>query len=596
MKPEPNETEQEFVRRYITSDLGKNVYPDLEERTRHAIGLYAVTQGAEIPQDLEVAIKEGIEITPEISDVFVIGEDGVESSKSLKVSLVPFPTGEREKYHGANILEVAKSVVDVTTQDQTEVNRGYQLDGANLIEPPYPPELMSAFLEVDETHFRCCRAKSTDAVGRHFRIEPAVRRKSQVDSKIGADVDNEISAIEDFIEDCNDIIGFDGVLERASMDYEAIGWAAIEVIRSLDKKVRYIQHIPATRIRPLKGWAGFAEVRPDGQLTYYQVFGQKVLSPTEKDIFNPSRNAIYNPRYDGSIEDAEWNFIDRQTGQPTNAASKAANEVIWIPKHHPSTIYYGYTDILSALGSVLINVSIRDFSMQFFSHNTVPRMAVIIEGAKLAPDVKSMITNYFSEEIRGKAHKTLVIPVPAAGRDVRVRFERLGTDVKEGWFQDTRKNNAQNIMTAHGVSPAIIGINEAASLGSGKGLSQAELYKDRIVTPSQSRWARVLNRLFRFGLGVTKAKLRFTPLDIRDIESEMNTLKGYNEKGAISINEMRERAGLGDPIPGGDKFTILTGQGLMDVSSDEMTTTLEKTLPTDTFAIDYQDEEVDVEV
>ena len=124
---------------------------------------------------------------------------------------------------------------------------------------------------------------------------------------------------------------------------------------------------------------------------------------------------------------------------------------------------------------------------------------------------------------------------------------------QEGSFQDVRRNNQQGILTAHGVSPAIIGINETASLGSGKGLSQAEIYKDRIVTPMQSKWERFLNKLFRLGLGATRVGIKFSRLDIRDLELEKDVLSGYFDRGLLTANEVRRSAGLGDAYDGGDR-------------------------------------------
>ena len=364
------------------------------------------------------------------------------------------------------------------------------------------------------------------------------------------------------------------------MDYEAVGWAAIEVIRSADMRVRRIAHVPATRMRVMKGWKGFVEIvdaagdvtgmgMTGGRLVYYQPFGEKVRS---KDIDPLTKEPMeYDPKVHGEIDPQklQWNLIDRMTGLPTDDLSKAANEIIWVPRHHSNTIYYGYTDVVPALGWLLANIHIRDYMLQFFEHNTVPRYAVIIEGARLAEPVKKAITSYFSTHVKGQAHKTLIIPIPAMRGEVNVRFEKLDADTKEGSFQETKKNNAQSIMTAHGVSPAIIGIAESSELGSGKGLSQAEIYKDRIVTPSQRYWARKLNRLFRTGLGVQLIALKFNPLDIRDMKAEQEVLTGYQAKGALTINQVRKRGGLGPPLPGGDRAFIETSAGIMFV--DEMT-------------------------
>lgn len=611
----------------------------------------------DILQEYAVEPPEDPNDQPVIEEIFITDDDQAVSTKDLLHQML------QKSMRGFNAeritqdmslaraqLEVAKTAKG-TTQSLAELGSSRftsDLSGVQLVEPPYPPELLATFFEVCDIHFRCVRTKVTDSVGRDFEILPRVTVKPDEPGKkalapgSGSDpqpdtfpgpssadtsprngsngkdvapktgrartliqkianmagsrlrpqtsriqdvsqeaVEEEVRIVEDFIEDANDTLGFEGVLDRAAMDYEAIGWAAIEVIRSADKQVRRISHIPAVRMRVMKGWRGFVEIVDSagkglngaglegGRAVYYQPFGEKVRAKVVDPLTGEPQE--YDPRKHGPIDPQklEWNLIDRETGKPTKDLKKAANEVIWIPRHHINTIYYGYTDVVPALGWLLANVHIRDYLLQFFEHNTVPRYAIIIEGARLSEPVKKAITSYFGTHVKGKAHKTLIIPIPAMRGEVRVRFERLDADAQEGSFQDTKKNNSQSIMTAHGVSPAIIGIAEAANLGSGKGLSQAEIYKDRIVTPSQRYWARKLNRLFKTGLGVQLVALKFNPLDIRDMEAEMKVLTGYMGTGNLTINQVRKKAGLGPPIPGGDRAFIILPTGIMFV--DEMT-------------------------
>lgn len=538
-----------------------------------------------------------------IEEVFITGDDDdrMVSAKSIAVEMLNqsmrgfAPDKIHKEVANSSLLEVAKSIIEGSTQNDSEVGSvGTVSEGLSeqlIVEPPYPPELLSSFLEVDETHFRCVKAKQIDSVGREFTLKPMQTSDgmpfdaSDVKDEEKNQIADEIKAIRAFIMDANDIIGFNGVNQRVAMDYEGIGWGAYEVIRSVDMKVRKLAHIPASRIRVLRGWHGFVErvggtpgtVGGSGTFTYYQMFGRKVVSKDRKDPIS-GKGEPYNPLLDGELTpgNLEWDLVDRSNGKPTNSFAKSANEVIWVPKHHSNTIYYGFSDIVPALGSVLANVHIRDFLLQFFEHNTVPRYAIIIEGAKLATGVQEAIMKYFSAQVKGKAHKTLIIPVPSMRGEVKVRFEKLAADTTEGSFQETRKNNAQSILTAHGVSPAIIGIADAANLGSGKGLSQAEIYKDRIITPSQRRFEEVLNKLFMLGLGVQMVALKFKPLDIRDLKAEMEVFAGYLEKGAITLNEVRQLAGLGDPLEGGNRPFILTKQGirfideLSEATSEEM--------------------------
>jgi len=505
-----------------------------------------------------------------VDQAFIVGEEAISTLDIAKSSLAHSMLGfDASKIHhetdNSGLLDVSKSIKE-STQSLDEI--GQQALGlTQVVEPPYSPELLSSFLEVDETHYRSVQTKVSDSIGRDYALRSIlpITAKDESGTFSQEEVDIESSLVESYISRCNDILGFRGVLHRAAMDFEAVGWAALEVIRSRDMRINKLDHIPASRVRVLRGWRGFVEAVGGGKVVYYQNFGEKVVSRRGES------SSFYDPAKDGTIPSThlEWNFIDRNSGETTRDFSKAANEVLWIPKHHSNTIYYGYSDVISSLGSILANVHIRDYLLQFFDHNTIPRYAIIIKGARASPDVLKAITEYFSTHIKGRAHKTLVIPIPTTRGTVEVTFEKLGSDSEEGSFQETRKNNAQAIMTSHGVSPAIIGVQDAANLGSGKGLSQAEIYKDRIIAPLQQYWARVLSRLFRLGLGVTKVVIAFDPLDIRDKEAEMRRYTQYLDRGVLNINQVLKLTGLGNPIPGGDRNFIRLSKGIVFIDELE---------------------------
>jgi capsid portal protein len=348
------------------------------------------------------------------------------------------------------------------------------------------------------------------------------------------------------------------------MDHEAIGWAGLEIIRNFGGDIVRIEHIPATRIRVLDAWRGFIEIRcqDSNEYTFYQVFGDK-YKVEEDNPFVPGEKVLvpYDPKKHKPSQKVA-NFVDRDTGEPTEDISKAANEILYFPRHHSNTVYYGYSDSISAVGAIIANSYIKDYQHQFWEHNTIPRYAVIIKGAKVDDDFMKMVSEYFQSHVKGANHKTLIMALGAqAGRNIEVEFKALDVQNKEADFLKTRESNAQQIMTAHGVSPAILGIVNASELGSGKGLSQAEIYKDRVVTPLQEYWAEKLNYLFSQGLGVIFAKLKFDPLDIRDRLNEMTVLTGYSDRGAMTINEVRRQANLGPPLPGGDVAFIRVREG-----------------------------------
>lgn len=494
-----------------------------------------------------------------------------------------------------NKVLIAKSISGSKVSEE-ELTRGcgglssYNIDGdiKNLvISPPYSPTLLSEFFEGQETNSRCIITKTTDSVGRGFQILPTVpivEEDSDSDIKVDITIDSpencffpkgsitqkefdvDQDALQVFLEDCNDIDGFEGTLELAAMDYEAIGWGAIEVIRSRDMKVARINHVPASTIEALKGWRGFVEDRTNGaeDYRYYQPFGHKVVVSEEDPITGINEKIPYDPKKHGTLEASNdklsWNLKDCDTGEDTEDFAKAATEIIWIRNRHSNTKYYGYSDVVPALGAVLGNMQIRKYFLNFFSHSAVPRYAIIVEGGKLSQPVMKSIAEYFNSEVKQNHYATLIVNVPSVRGEVKLRFERLDAGQKEGDFLKTEASNDQSIMVAHGVSAAIIGITEASELGSGKGLSQAEIYKDRIIVPRQKIWARVVNHIIRYGLGLCLVKLEFNPLDIRDEEARMRIATQYSDRGATTINEMRKEQGK-EPMTGGDRLFIKTRAG-----------------------------------
>lgn len=463
--------------------------------------------------------------------------------------------------------EYAESNSD--TSENSTLN-GLEEDAEDIVDPPIEPDILSLLIKVDEVHKRCCDCKVTDSILREYHLLPKDTITEETSEEEKTLIAEQTKEIRTFIEECSFDDGFEGVLRKGGIDLESIGWCAIEVIRSLDMKIKKLFHIPAERVRVLLGRKGYVELCANDEITYYQRFGEKVKSKTR---FNPvtRKRENYSPTLDGELseETCEWNFINKENGLKTSSFRKSANEILFLRKHHPSTIHYGLPDIIPAIPYIFGNIHIRDFFLQFFENNAVPQYAVIIEGGKLSTDVKNTIQKFFTQDIKGNAHKTLILPVPSTSGEVRVKFEKLSADEKEGSFQQTKNNNQTSIMTAHGVSPAIIGINETASLGSGKGLSQAENYKNRITVPSQLYWARELNKLFKLGLGIDKVIIEFEPLDIRDMKEEMEMFTKYLTSGVMTINEVRKFAKLGDPIVGGDRAFIALGSDIFFV--DDMT-------------------------
>ncbi len=530
---------------------------------------------------------------PELTCYIVGDEDnpGIATGASVLRSIFDKVTmkgysNDRIVQESSDLADIQKSIAGSAQESTLSRERmALPLNQLKVVEPPFPPELLKLFSRTDETNFRCIAAKAQDAVGRPWSLEaeksnnltPDIYDKEDLsDPERLKKVAAEILEASTFFKNCNSLFKLEGVLLKAALDLESIGWAAIEVIRSADLKVHSIDYAPADRFKVLEGWKGFVEGTESGTKTYYQPFGHKVVSKKRIDP-NTLKPYPYSAELDGelTLNNAQFSLIDSKTGEPTSSFQNSANEIIWIVKHHPSTLYYGMSETVPILPKILINMNINQYSLQFFEHNTVPRYAVIIKGAKLSEEVKNAILTYFQTEVKGRAHKTMILPLPTGKGEVSVEFKKLDADSQDGWFRESYKDNADSIRISHGVTAAVVGQSESASLGSGKGMSQAEIYKDRVAIPNQDRWASELVNLLRLGRGLTLVQVKFAELDTRDHETKMREFTGYLDRGVVSINQVRAACSLGGPIKGGNRPFIKVGNSLVFIDElEDMKSTL----------------------
>ena len=502
-------------------------------------------------------------------------------------------------------LREQKKSFEYSTQDQDEIGfkgilqrRDPIVIRDSVVPHPYCASSVLKLTEIDEHHHSIVDTKVEDTVGRKYSIKskyPIVTSEDKENNHGFAisqeEFREECVIAENFLDDVNKTLTFKQILKKVFMDKEGIGWGAFEVIRSLDGKVAKLNHIPAARIKVLKGWKGFVEEHGHGigDYTYYQPFGEKVGVIAESPIDGSEMFQHYNPTLHGELKvgsqtpDGElvFNLRDRKTGEPLkiakgglsptdlqNIKENAANEILYVPKDTNLSVYYGYSDAIPVLTNIAINSLIKDYQHQFFEHNAVPRYAVVIKGAKVDEQFQQYIHEYFETDIRNKAHKTLIITLSGVGnKNISVDFVKIASDRKEADFLETKKSNRDSILQAAKIPPAVLGISENASLGSGRGDAQHQLWRARFVEPAQGTAEDVINKLLKLGLGLTKVGISFDPYEIRDRVSQSVTLNNYASMGAMTINEVRQEIGLSS-IEGGDiAFVRVKNTSLVRVNS-----------------------------
>lgn len=102
--------------------------------------------------------------------------------------------------------------------------------------------------------------------------------------------------------------------------------------------------------------------------------------------------------HDGFVQIREGLRRDfRTVGSPPRAdqeSGQVQNEILHLYKYTPQSSYYGVPDIIPALASMLGDRAACEFNLDYFEHNAVPRLAIIVEGAQLSEGLLAQIQHY----------------------------------------------------------------------------------------------------------------------------------------------------------------------------------------------------------
>jgi PBSX family phage portal protein len=295
---------------------------------------------------------------------------------------------------------------------------------------------------------------------------------------------------------------FTEVMRAVWTDVECLGNGYLELTRNSLGAVDGFYHVPGTTVRVMADRSGFVQIR-DGRKRYFRGLGKPEV-------------------------------VDPESGLP-------ANEMMHFSKYTPQSSYYGVPDIIPAVPAVVGDKAARDYNIDFFTHNAVPRMAIIVEGGQLSEPVVGQLRQFMESEIKGQGHKTLLLETP--GSDAKVRLEKLtvgGTD--EAGFLEYRKANRDEVLLVHRVPPSKVTVVENANLANSK--DQDKTFREQVVRPEQRRVEYKFNRLIREQMNISGWEFRFKEMDLDEEREKAEVDAIYAGIGVLSAEEIRERLGV----------------------------------------------------
>ena len=415
----------------------------------------------------------------------------------------PAGGGSRDQY-GVYITDGAADVHDV--HPALLGSGGYHgvvggtmavMDGVEVLQPVYDLVAVQNYLTCNAWHYAAVKAKATASTELGYTW---VYDKKNQDG-IVSDNTTILTAFEDRIYERNhkDLAT---ILRDQAMDYFSTGNQAIEIAYTMGGMVDCLYAVPAITIFRHPVYPVAVQALPD-----YEKWSSIL------DLNSPARNSLdvkaIMPLFMSGLDrnDLMRLFPDANHDIMTN------NELVHVTNSLISTDpFYGVADILPALSAMMGDNAANDYNWQFFENNAIPRYAVTVAGGRrISEGIVEQIQDFFNKEIQGRAHRTIVIPLP---HDMTATFQALDATQNDASFIQFKKLNREEIAAVHSIPPSEIGLWESANKANSS--QQARNYFRKVIQPYQAKVEAMMNRIIQHGLGLSGVRFKFKNVEYTD--------------------------------------------------------------------------------
>lgn len=429
---------------------------------------------------------------------------------------------------GAGVLEKYAIKADMDAEGSKQIMSDGWDYGNTLLEPLYDPEQLAELLELNTYHAQCCDVVAEDVGGKGWTINPVTDvNGTKADKKRLTDFFNNIKKP-----------SINKLLYLRNYDRRSMGYGVLEVIREGKSKsdITNLSHIPAQHLRRHNDGVRVKQMVA-GKTVWFIIFGKNVDAKGKPYDVHCDSGDIY-----------PYNSLRPE---------QRANELLWSMDYTPKSKYYGLAKIVPAIRAISGDTSRAEYNVSFFKNYGMPAFAVMVSGDfedydKTPEDPDYDVTKTLKykisqqiKEVMKNPHSAVTILVPSEGEEgnVQIELKPLSIETKEASFRLFRKDNRDEILSAHRVPAYRIGINETGALGGSNSDKADQIYKTSTVEPIREDDAADLNHLIQEGFGITGWEFAVTEIDNRDYAADLAACEKLENMAVMTPNEVREALG-----------------------------------------------------
>jgi len=215
-------------------------------------------------------------------------------------------------------------------------------------------------------------------------------------------------------------------------------------------------------------------------------------------------------------------------------------EVLNIRNYNPFSDYYGFPENYPATADMILDRFGTEYNIKRFQNNLMIQFMIICEGGEIDSGGLSKVTEFLRANYKGIQNAGKVLYLNSDDPDVKIRIEKLDSEVRDASFQKLHEKARDNTIVAHGILGRLVGIVTSGSMGGGgEATAQFNIFLETMIRPEQADLAKKLQPVF-VAMGIKKFKLEFKELSIETFKELVEAYGNAFGKGLIDDNEARQ--------------------------------------------------------
>jgi len=355
----------------------------------------------------------------------------------------------------------------------------------------------------------------------------------------------EKAQLESFFASCAFDASFVGMRRQTRQDLEITGNAYWEVLRNGRGEIARLVYVPSYTMRLLPLDPTPVEVKETVRVSPVAIevvetrrrlrrFVQ--IQGAERTYFKAFGDPRAVSRVTGQIHADEAALVSAREGDGP------ATEILHfaIPS---SRSPYGVPRWIGALLSVLGSRSMEEVNLDYFEAKSVPPLALLVSGARLAEQSIPRIERFLEENIKGKKnfHKILVIEAEGSGGDgnrAKVEFQPLtSAQQQDQLFSEYDRRNMDKVGGAFRLPRILRG--ESSELNRSLAEASLRLAEDQVFQPERDEFDHIINQKVLADLGIRFWRFKSQTPVTRDPERLTDMVEKLTRVGVLTPEEGR---------------------------------------------------------